>query len=155
MVVENAFFRFFLYAAIGIFFEVCVMAISDIITKKVDPSKKWSLMGRSYLWMIPVYGLLLLFPFEAILILLLKIPINKYIILFPIAFPIWGALFILFEAFTGWIINLIIGYPLWDKFPKDKGGILGGYTSWPLIFVWGIVGIMYSFITLKLWTLMG
>jgi hypothetical protein len=153
--IENILFRFFIYCAIGIFFEVIISAITKIVTKEVLPPEAYRLTGFSYLWMIFIYGVGLTFIFEPILKLILMIPINKYIILFPIGFVVWGIMFTLFEALCGFIIYKIIGFCPWSIFPKEQGGILGGFTKWYMFPIWGLMGILFSFITLKLWMLMG
>ena len=95
--------RFLLYGAFGWCFEILFTGIKHLIRSGY---KDWSLIGKSYLWMFPIYGLAA-FLFE---------PVHNLIrdIIWPLRGLIYVTGFYLVEFSAGWLLKIITGKCPWD-----------------------------------------
>ena len=138
-------FRIFHYATFGFSMEVLLVAITHVVDGKITKEDKL-LKGSTYLWMIPIYGILLPFVFEP----LRSITSDWFLIA---RFFSWAVLITFFEGLTGWIYDKTLGFCPWD-YSKSKYKIFErGYTKWTLVPAWGIAGLVlerYSDLLIKL-----
>lgn len=100
------FFKFLKFATLGIATEVIFTAITENIHRLKNGEKwDWSLMGFTYVWMIPIYGLIaFLGPYVIE-------PIqghNIFLRLFS-----YALLILLVEYSTGFILRIITGKCPW------------------------------------------
>lgn len=126
--------RFMGYVMFGFFMEVCFVAISKIIDGKIRGRDVY-LEGHTYLWMVPVYGFLLLLIFE---------PVHGLIENWNILarWFIWAITFTYFEALAGYIYDKILGFCPWDYSESKYKMFKRGYTKWTLLPQWGIAGLV-------------
>ncbi|MGD0694726.1 MAG: putative ABC transporter permease [Terriglobia bacterium] len=107
--------RFVIYGLLGWCFEIVWSAVTERAWGK---QRDWRLMGHSYLWMFPIYGLLS--P--------LGEPIHN--LLRPHFWLLRGAAYLMciwaVEYITGWLIKRITGKCPWDysNFPGNFQGII-------------------------------
>lgn len=146
-ILENV-FRFWAYVFFGLVMEVIVVAagdfskvLHDIIKHGEVYEKDEKFEGKTYLWMIPIYGILILFLFE---------PVYKWIMDWPIYFRYitWAICFTLFEGLTGWVYDKLIGFCPWDYSGSRWKVCERGYTKYSLIPAWGVAGIIIEFYVL-------
>lgn len=136
--------RFLGYVMFGFFMEVCFVALSKIIDGKIR-GKDIYLEGHTYLWMIPIYGVLLLFVFE---------PLHSLIYSWNVIvrWIVWAITFTFFEGLAGYCYDKILGFCPWD-YSKSKWKVFkNGYTKWSLLPQWGIAGLIiegYSIMLIK------
>jgi len=98
-------------------------------------SKKY-LEGFVSLYMIPVYGLFLLFIFEPI-----SLEISDWNFLFKFIF--WGVSFVALEFVVGCLFDMVFKFYPWDFYDKSKYKIFGmAYSLWTYIPVWGFYGLL-------------
>jgi hypothetical protein len=142
------FFRFWAYVFFGLIMEVIVVASGDFSKVAHDIIKHGKIEkederfeGKTYLWMIPIYGILILFLFEPLYKL-----INDWNIIFR--YLVWSIGFTFFEGLSGWIYNKLIGFCPWDYSGSKWKVFKNGYTKWSLLPVWGIAGIIIEFYSL-------
>jgi len=95
--------RFLIYGAIGCCFEIVFTGIKHLIASQF---RDWTLRGKSYIWMFPIYGLLA-FLFE---------PVHNAIRLWfwPLRGLIYVAGFYTVEFSTGWLLQKFTGKCPWD-----------------------------------------
>lgn len=114
--IQGKLIRFAIYGLLGICFEVTWVAIVRLVQGN-DP--QISLRGHSFLWMIPIYGLLS--PgYE---------PIHNRVRhwFFMFRWAIYGVGIMLAEYITGWILLHLTGHCPWD------------YSSWSRWHIQGLV----------------
>jgi len=118
--------RFILYGLGGMCGEVIFTAITESI-----PHRDWRLVGKSYLWMFPIYGLLAIF-YE---------PVHDSIRHIPwlVRAIIWSLGFTTVELLAGWIISRIAGRCPWDY--SQKRFAINAYIRWDYFIVWAVVGL--------------
>jgi hypothetical protein len=137
-------FRFFCYVFLGLFLEIVVSAINSFFSNlKLNKKHYWFLEGRSYLWMIPVYGFLLLYLFEFV-------NFHIYTFFIIVRYFIWAIIFTTGEWTSGFIYDKILGRCPWLYEGKY---VITGYTKLTLIPLWGIFGLVvehYSSLVLYL-----
>jgi len=125
--------RFFSYIGFGFFMEVTFVAISKIVDGKIK-GRDIYLEGHTYLWMAPIYGFLLLFVFEPVHALTINIhPLFRFVI--------WSITFTFFEALSGWLYDMKLGFCPWDYSKSKFKMFKRGYTKWNLVPQWGIAGL--------------
>ena len=87
--------RFLTYGAVGVTFEILFTGTKHFLASRF---RDWSLKGRSYIWMIPIYGLAAIL-FE---------PAHDTIRL--ITWPVRGLLYtvglFIVEFTTGWLLRV-------------------------------------------------
>lgn len=132
-------FRVVCYVAFGVILEWFFVILSKVIDGKIRGNDIY-LEGHTYLWMAPVYGVLLLFIFEPVFGL-----ISGWNIIFR--YIVWAISFTFFEGFAGFMYEKLIGFCPWD-YSQSKWKIFkNGYTKYSLIPLWGLAGLlieMYS-----------
>ncbi len=131
--------RLFLFAAmgcVGMTGEIFFTAIYDIAMghavvikgETVVPSR---LLGYSYLWMFPIYGLgAILFPF------LFKL-IGHWNVLLRMC--VYGAGIIAVEFITGWLLDVTTGQCPWEY---KEGWQVMGYIRLDFFPFWAVFGLM-------------
>ena len=118
--------RFVLYGLGGWCGEVIFTALTDSL-----PRRDWSLVGTTYLWMFPIYGLIAIF-YEPVHDLIRDLPwIARAVI--------WSVGFTTVELITGWTIAKITGRCPWDYSHKRFG--INAYIRWDYFLVWAIIGL--------------
>jgi len=132
------FFRFFIYAAVGLSLEIVfsVLGIEFALGVKVSRRvpKKY-LEGFVSLFMIPIHGFGVLFIFEPV-----YQAISGWFIL--LRYLIWGCSFVFAEAFSGFVLDKICGYYPWDYYELSRFRVAKrGYSTWSLLPFWGIYGL--------------
>ena len=125
-------FRFFIYISVGLVMEIKFVAATKLMDGKItDEDKK--LMGTVSMWMVPVYGFLILFVFEAVFNVIYSWPWwARYIVW---SFSITG-----FEVLSGFIYDRILGFCPWN-YRKSPFAICGNYTKSYLVPLWGLAGL--------------
>src|SRR3989304_8410217 len=95
--------RFLIYGAVGCCFEIAFTGIKHLIASQF---KDWTLRGKSYIWMFPIYGLIA-FLFE---------PVHNWIrfLAWPFRGLTYVAGFYVVEFTTGWILRVLPGQCPWD-----------------------------------------
>lgn len=118
--------RFVLYGLGGMCGELIFTAITESI-----PNKDWRLVGKSYLWMFPIYGLIAVF-YEPIHDAIRDIP-------WLIRALVWSLGFTTIELVTGWVISRIAGRCPWDY--SKKRFAINAYIRWDYFPVWAVIGL--------------
>ena len=97
-----------------------------------------NLIGKTSIWMWPIYGIMLPFLFVPLYDLLTMYDVNvvyRYLIYSPSA--------TLIEALYGYVLWRFLGVRAWDYRNMSKIRITKyGFTTWPLLFLWGFGLIM-------------
>lgn len=135
--------KLFLFAAFGcvgitteIFFTAIVDAINNV---QAGTAIDWRLLGKSYIWMFPIYGLAgILFP-----ILLDKI--IKWPLLLRVCF--YGVAILAVEFITGGILDKLTGQCPWEY---KTGWQVMGYIRLDYFPLWAGFGFMIERIYLLL-----
>jgi len=120
--------RFCIYGLLGWCWEVLWTAITE---KAWGKQRDWRLVGHSYLWMFPIYGLLA--------------PIGEPIhnLMRPHFWVLRGLVYLmgiwLVEFITGWLLRKLAGKCPWDysNFPGSIQGIITLEYA-PVWFVFGL-----------------
>jgi uncharacterized membrane protein len=118
--------RFILYGLGGWCGEVVFTALTDSL-----PKRDWRLVGTTYLWMFPIYGLLVV----------LYEPVHDLIRDYPtiVRAVIWAIGFTTVELITGWMIKQVSGRCPWDY--SDKRFAINSYIRWDYFPIWAIIGL--------------
>jgi uncharacterized membrane protein len=120
--------RFFIYGLLGWCWEVVWTAITE---KAWGKQRDWRLMGHSYLWMFPIYGLL--GPVGEPIHNALR---THFWVLRGLVYllGIWAV-----EYATGWLLRRITGKCPWDysNFPGNIHGLITLEYA-PVWFVFGL-----------------
>ena len=118
--------RFVIYGLGGWCGEVVYTALTGSL-----PQRDWRLVGRTYLWMFPIYGL----------IAPLYEPVHNLIRETPILAraAVWALGFTFVELVTGWLIARLIGRCPWDY--SDRSWAINAYIRWDYFPVWALVGL--------------
>ncbi|MFT4982589.1 MAG: hypothetical protein ACI9UR_002464 [Bacteroidia bacterium] len=125
--VKKRVFAFILYACLGITTEVFFTAFVDLITS--DSFDNLSLMGYSYIWMFPIYGVTsIVFPigFD-----ILK-KWNRILRYFTYAVAI-----LVVELCAGFLLEQITGSCPWEY---QVGWHFGGYIRFDYLPLWMLFG---------------
>ena len=118
--------RFILYGLGGWCGEILYTGVTGSLFKK-----EWRLVGTTYLWMFPIYGL----------IAILYEPVHNLIrdgALLARA-TVWALGFTLVEWITGWLIARLVGRCPWDY--SDRRWALNPYIRLDYLPVWALVGL--------------
>ena len=128
-------FRMTAYVAFGLIMEIGFTAISALVDGKVTDEDK-RLRGVVSLYMIPVYGILLLAMFEPVYFVMLRIDTPWFI-----RAVLWALLITGTEALCGWLYARFLKVKPWD-YSQCKDRIFpGGYARWAYVPLWGIAGL--------------
>ncbi|WP_373998300.1 hypothetical protein [Bdellovibrio bacteriovorus] len=126
MISSELILRFFLYGCLGVLVEILFTSISHLIFHR-----DWSLKGHSYLWMFPIYGLIVIFENIA--------PVIAH---WPwlIRFVVYALGITAVECLTGFVLEKIVGRCPWDY--SGKKFAINAYIRWDYIPLWGIFGMV-------------
>lgn len=118
--------RFVLYGLGGWCGEIIFTALTDSLLRR-----DWRLVGTSYLWMFPIYGLLA--PCYE--------PVHELIrgVVWPGRAFIWALGFTFVELLCGWLIARFTGRCPWDY--SAKRWAINPYIRWDFFPVWAIIGL--------------
>jgi uncharacterized membrane protein len=118
--------RFVLYGLGGWCGEVVWTALTESLTRR-----DWRLIGHSYLWMFPIYGLLA--P--------LYEPVHDAIRDVPwfLRAAVWSLGFTMVELASGWLIARLTGRCPWDY--SERRWAINAYIRWDYFPVWALVGL--------------
>lgn len=113
--------RFLCYGMTGVTFEILFTGIKGLLF-----SRDWSLKGKSYVWMIPIYGLAA-FLFE---------PLHDRIrfLFWPLRGVLYTAGLFLVEFLTGGLLRILTGKCPWDYTGKKYSFM--GLVRWDYAPVW-------------------
>jgi uncharacterized membrane protein len=115
--------RFLIYGCAGCCFEIVFTGVKHLIASGF---KDWSMRGKSYIWMFPIYGLLA-FLFE---------PAHDRIR--PLAWPVRGLIYVtgfyVVEFTTGWLLRVITGRCPWDY--SETRYHFKGLVRWDYAPIW-------------------
>lgn len=120
--------RFIAYGALGWCVEILWTAVSGAVA---EPRGRWRLQGVTYLWMFPIYGLLVVL-YEPLHELIRHWP-------WPARAVLYATGFLAVEYATGWVLRRLVGVCPWDY---------TGKTRWELH---GLMRLDYA----PLWALLG
>ena len=118
--------RYVLYGLGGWCGEVVFTALTNSL-----PKRDWRLVGTTYLWMFPIYGLLAVF-YEPVHDLIRDLPLLVRAI-------IWSIGFTTIELITGWLITRVTGRCPWDY--SDRRFAINAYIRWDYFPIWAIIGL--------------
>lgn len=118
--------RFILYGLGGWCGEVIFTALTDSL-----PRRDWRLMGTTFLWMFPIYGLLVVL-YEPTHDLIRDMPMLVRAL-------IWSLGFTAVEWLSGWLIARITGRCPWDY--SGKRFAINPYIRWDFFLVWALIGL--------------
>jgi uncharacterized membrane protein len=118
--------RFVLYGLGGLCGEIIFTALTDSL-----PRRDWRLVGTSYLWMFPIYGLLAIL-YEPAHDLIREVPLLGRVV-------VWSIGFTVVEWLTGWLIARFTGRCPWDY--SGKRFAINPYIRWDFFPVWAIIGL--------------
>jgi uncharacterized membrane protein len=118
--------RFILYGLGGWCGEIIFTALTESL-----PRQDWRLVGTSYLWMFPIYGLLAVL-YEPVHDLIREAPLLGRAV-------IWSFGFTAVEWLSGWLIARFIGRCPWDY--SEKRFAINPYIRWDFFPVWAIIGL--------------
>lgn len=118
--------RFILYGLGGWCGEIVFTALTDSL-----PRRDWRLVGTSYLWMFPIYGLLAVL-YEPAHDLIREVPLLGRAV-------VWALGFTAVEFLSGWLIARFTGRCPWDY--SDKRFAINAYIRWDFFPVWAIIGL--------------
>ena len=118
--------RFVLYGLGGWCGEIVFTALTESL-----PRRDWRLVGTSYLWMFPIYGLSA--P--------LYEPAHDWIRNVPWLGRalVWSLGFTFIELATGWLLARLTGRCPWDYSRKRLA--INAYIRWDYFPVWAVVGL--------------
>lgn len=127
-------FRIFHYATFGFSLEVVFVAITNVVDGNITKEDR-RLKGSTYLWMLPIYGLMLPFIFEPVY----GIIADWYV---PFRFISWAVLITAAEGLSGWAYDKVLGFCPWD-YSQSRWKIFDrGYAKWTLVPAWGLAGLV-------------
>jgi uncharacterized membrane protein len=136
----NYLFLFAAFGCIGITTEIFFTAIVDAITAvQLNEPINWRLLGMSYIWMFPIYGL------AGIALPLLYGKIEQWPTLLRWAF--YGVAILCVEFVAGWILDMATGRCPWEY---TTGWHIMGYIRLDYYPLWVGFGIMIERIYLLL-----
>jgi uncharacterized membrane protein len=120
--------RFVLYGLGGWCGEVVFTALSESL-----PRRDWRLVGHSYLWMFPIYGLLAPL-YEPLHDLIRSAPLLGRAV-------VWSLGFTAVEYATGRAIERVSGRCPWDYVAAGQRFAINAYIRWDYFVVWALVGL--------------
>jgi uncharacterized membrane protein len=124
--------NFVKFATLGVTTEIVFTAsVAAIHSIKKDEKINWSLMGFSYIWMIPIYG-------SAAFLAPLLLPHLEAFSL-PLRMLIYGITILIVEYITGFVIRAITGRCPWHYESKWSVHNLIRLDFLPLWMLFGLV----------------
>lgn len=129
-------FGFFLFGVTGVCTEIFFTAFQNLFYAYANRSTPdWSLTGKSYVWMFPIYG-------SAAIFLNLLMPYLRRFNFFTrlLFYPI--GIFIV-EYITGWLLDLITGKCPWEYHSPYA---IHGYINLAYTPFWMLFGIALELI---------
>ena len=129
--------QIFLFACIGVAMEVVFTALCDY---PVTRSKR--LMGVSYIWMLPIYGMTPLF-------LSVLYPRMEGILL-PFRIVVYTVLLLLMEYTTGWILRKATGDCPWEPGYRGKRWAIDGLVRLDYAPAWALACLIFERLYLAL-----
>jgi uncharacterized membrane protein len=115
--------RFLAYGIAGVVFEILFTGIKHL---NASHFRDWSLTGKSYIWMFPIYGLAA-FLFE---------PVHDAIR--TLTWPLRGLIYVIgfyaVEFTTGWLLKQLTGKCPWDYSGKKYS--FYGFVRWDYAPLW-------------------
>ncbi len=120
--------RFVLYGMGGWCGEIVVTALVESL-----PRRDWRLTGKTYLWMFPIYGLMVFF-YE---------PVHDLIRMQPwwLRAVVWSLGFSAVEYGAGWLLARLTGRCPWDYRERGYRWAINPYIRWDYFPVWALVGL--------------
>ena len=118
--------RFVIYGLGGWCGEVVYTALTGSLAQG-----DWRLVGRTYLWMFPIYGLIAPL-YEPVHNLIREVPLLARA-------AVWAVGFTFVELVAGWLIARLIGRCPWDY--SDRRWAINAYIRWDYFPVWALVGL--------------
>lgn len=115
--------RFLIYGIAGWCFEILFTGIKHAVRSR---GTDWSLKGKSYIWMLPIYGLAA-FLFEP-----LHNSLREFV--WPIRGLVYTVGLFAVEFTTGWILKTITGKCPWDY--SGKRFHFHGFIRWDYAPLW-------------------
>ena len=126
--------RFFIYGALG----WCIEILWTGLGRALDPKRRsWKLLGYTYLWMFPIYGLIV-FLFEP-----LHDTIRPWFFLFRAV--VYGLGFMVVEYITGWILRKVTGVCPWDYTGRARWH-LNGLVRLDYFPAWALLGLALEYV---------
>ena len=121
--------RFLLYGVFGCCVEVVFTGIKQLYRSRF---RDWSLQGRSYAWMLPIYGSAALF-FE---------PLHDAVsaLAWPLRGLVYTAGIFLVEFVSGWLLRKFTGRCPWDYSQRARFHFRG-LIRWDYAPLWFLFGL--------------
>lgn len=121
--------RFFIYGCLGWCAEIIWTAVTERLSGR---QRDWRLVGHTYLWMLPIYGLLA--P--------LYEPVHNALRAY--AWPLRGAVYVagfwVVEYAAGWLLRKLTGKCPWD-YSELRGSLGRGLIALEYAPVWFLFGL--------------
>lgn len=119
--------RFIIYGLLGWFLEIVWTGLGSLLSGDVR------LTAKTYLWMFPIYGLVIFFE-----------PLHDLIRFRPVWMRglVWMVSFFVMEYITGWMLRSVVGTAPWDysqAFFNVHGLIRLDYAP-----VWFAAGLLFE-----------
>ena len=129
-------FRMAAYIAFGLTMELCFTVVSSLVDGKITDEDK-RLRGVVSLYMIPVYGILLLAMFEPAFWLLswLSVPWYGRILVYAVCITAT-------EALCGYLYDKLFKVKPWDYSQCPDRIFPNGYARWAYFPLWGLAGLV-------------
>jgi hypothetical protein len=125
---DLVFIRFLLYGFGGWCGEIIVTAFQHSAARR-----DWRLIGHTYLWMFPIYGLLAPL-YEPLHDRIRDVPVLGRAV-------IWSFGFTAAEFATGWMIARLTGRCPWDYVADGFRFAINPYIRWDYFPLWAAVGL--------------
>ena len=123
--------QIFLFACIGVAFEVVFTAVCDY-----PKTRSNRLMGYSYIWMFPIYGLVPLF------MRVLYPPLEGVIL--PLRVLLYTALLLVMEYITGWLLRRFAGDCPWEPEYRGKRWAIDGLVRLDYAPGWALACFLFE-----------
>lgn len=120
--------RFLFYGLIGWLLEILFTGTGSFL------SGSFGLTGYTYLWMFPIYGMVVFLE-----------PVHDHIrnTPWPIRGVIWVAIIFIIEYLSGWILKLLIGFCPWDYSLASRFTV-DGFIRLDYFPVWFVAGLLFE-----------
>lgn len=120
--------RFFIYGLLGWIAEIVFTGTSSIL------SGSPRLLGYTYLWMFPIYGMAVLLE-----------PVHEWIRFSPwiIRGFIWAGIIFIIEYLSGWALAALIGICPWDYTNRTPYS-MDGFIRLDFLPVWFLAGLLFE-----------
>lgn len=120
--------RFIVYGLCGWIIEVMFTGTTSIL------SGSPRLLGYTYLWMFPIYGMAIFLE-----------PIHDQIRSAPwmVRGLIWAGIIFIIEYLSGWILQAVIGFCPWD-YTNSTPFSIDGFIRLDFLPVWFVAGLLFE-----------